>query len=101
MHMTSHPKGTRSGIRSYLGLALIAVALTACSTRDPDTIDKDFGNSVRRMMEAQKYDPPTPRGDPMPMDGYKAQEVLAAYRKDVAKPKEVQKPVQIIVGSGK
>jgi hypothetical protein len=72
-----------------------------CSTTDPDTIDRDFGSSVRRMVEAQKVAPMTASTEPVPMDGPKAQEVLAAYRADVASPKKTEQPIQVVVSGGK
>lgn len=79
--------------------ALAAGALAGCSTTDPDTIDRDFGSSVRRMVEVQKYTPYS-QTRPAPMDGLKAEEVYEAYRKDVARPREVKQPVQINIGTG-
>jgi hypothetical protein len=72
-----------------------------CSTTDPDTIDRDFGNSVRRMVEAQKVYPGYTQPQTAGMDGPRAQNVLEAYRADVAKPQKVEQPVQVIIGGGK
>jgi hypothetical protein len=34
------------------------------------------------------------------MDGPKAQEVLAAYRADVANQKQAEQPIQLVIGGG-
>ena len=97
--LTTHIRAFFAGSSvNCLGCGLIALAGVGCSTTDPDTIDRDFGNSVRRMVEAQKYIPPSASTQPMTMDGPKAQEVLAAYRRDVAKPKRAEQPIQVVVG---
>jgi hypothetical protein len=84
-----------------LGAATLALLVSGCSTTDPATIDQDFGNSVRRMVEAQKYYPSATWQQPTGMDGAKAQEVWAAYRDDVAQRKKVEQPVQVVIGGAR
>lgn len=86
--------------RVAIALVLAAGAVAGCATQDPDTMERDFGNSVRRMVEAQKYVPPSAPAGPVTMDGVRAEEVLKVYRADVAKPKDVKQPVNISIGAG-
>ncbi|MEA3411731.1 MAG: hypothetical protein U9R74_09350 [Pseudomonadota bacterium] len=86
--------------------ALLALLLTAgCSTtQEPTRVDDDFGNSVRNMIDAQIYNHAAaqnpPVDPPLALDGQKGENVLEAYRKDVAKPKKIEERIQINV-SGK
>lgn len=87
-------------------ISLAAAALVLLSTGGCagglDTTQRDFGNSVRNMVQAQTLDPttaavPDPNG-PDSGDGQRLDNVLKAYREDVAKPEEVSEPLVISVG---
>ena len=99
MKVTATTISPLAGSQSSLLLlvALGALGVSGCSTTDPDTIERDFGNSVRRMVDAQKYAPDSTSYRSASMDGAKAQEVLAAYRRDVANPQKTERPIQIDV----
>jgi hypothetical protein len=94
-------RGRAGSIRLLVLTAFLALATSGCSTTDPDSVDRDFGNSVRRMVEAQKYYPDWTGAQPTGMDGAKAQEVLAAYRRDVPKPKRVEQPINVTIGGSR
>lgn len=75
------------GRKMVAGLALAAL-LGGCAT--PSSED-DFGNSVRRMVEAQKYEPAPPPASTAPtLDGQKAEAALGQYRKDVGDPNRIR-----------
>ena len=101
------PRRSRSSRRYFgrltatAGCVWLALILQGCSTTDPDTIDRDFGGSVRRMVEAQKVYPEYGPRQAATMDGAKAQKVLEAYREDIAKPQKTEQPLQVIIGGGK
>lgn len=82
---------------------VMAALLTGCSHWDPVAVEEDFGNSVHHMIQAQTYDPEAarnpPADPPTELDGQKASEVLKAYRKDVAKPEEVEDAININIRS--
>ena len=66
-----------------LGLAF-STLLSGCAT---PTSEDDFGNSVRRMIEAQKYIPPEQQGHDLPtLDGGKAETAINQYRSDTKSP---------------
>lgn len=60
-------------------LGLVSAALLGgCAS---PTSEDDFGNSVRRMIEAQKYIPPQQEGQQLPtLDGEKAEASMKQYR---------------------
>lgn len=65
-----------------------AALLVGCAT---PTSEADFGNSVRQMIEAQKYIPPGQRVNRLPLlDGQKAEASIRKYRKDAATPVRIQ-----------
>jgi hypothetical protein len=85
------------------GAVLVAsLLLTACTRSDPVRVEQDFGNSVRNMIEAQTYNPEASRHPPVNppevLDGTKGNRVIETYRGDIAKPAEIDKPIQINVG---
>lgn len=84
-----------------VGLATTAGLLAACSTNTPTPTERDFGNSVRNMIEAQTYDPSTlgsPSTEtPEGIDGRRLEAVLDVYRTDVAKPESVSDEIVINV----
>ena len=79
----------------------LSLGLGAC-VADPTLTETNFGKSVRQMIEAQTYDPSTlatPSTDPVDSgDGKRLENVLEAYRTDVAQPAAVNEPVVINVG---
>lgn len=83
---------------------ILAWLLGACATQfgtEPGAVEKDFGNSVRNMINSQKYTPPQPVAPPgaVPgMDGPLAEGILREYRRDISKPQEVKKEIVINVG---
>lgn len=74
--------------RLLVGLVFAAV-LVGCAS---PTSEDDFGNSVRRMIAAQKYIPPEQRSESrLPsLDGRKAEATVDQYHKDVGKPESMQ-----------
>jgi type IV pilus biogenesis protein CpaD/CtpE len=91
-------------MRAYhlvIGLAGLwqASLLTGCAT-GPTNVERDFGNSVRNMVQAQTYNPDAALSyePPMEMDGERAGAVLETYRTEIGKPADVQKPIVINVG---
>lgn len=89
-----------SKINGRLGIAASGLlVLAACA--EPTALEKDFGNSVRAMVAAQKYTPPAavqPVPVPIGIDGKKAEQVLRTYRQDVSQPQEIKNEIQINVG---
>lgn len=77
-------------------------AAGGCTSTDPVRVEEDFGNSVRHMIQAQIHDPQAaanpPVDPPMNLDGAKADNILKSYRKDVSKPEQIEKPLQITIG---
>ena len=81
---------------------LIRIFVSGCSSTDPIRVEADYGNSVRNMIEAQIYDPDAakypPSEPPTTLDGSYAENVLEAYRDDVSRPEEVDRPISIDIG---
>jgi hypothetical protein len=76
----------RGGKTILVGL-VIAAFLGGCAS---PTSEDDFGNSVRRMIEAQKYIPPEQAERRLPvLDGQKAEASIEQYRKDVGNPDRI------------
>lgn len=68
-----------TGKTVLIGLVFAAL-LSGCAT---PTSEDDFGNSVRQMIEAQKYIPPGQEGHQVPtLDGEKAEASIKQYRGD-------------------
>ena len=82
----------------YATFGLAALMLAGCSG-EPTQTQTNFGASVRQMIEAQTADPSTlanPSGQPMDgTDAVRIENVLEAYRTDVAKPEAVNDNVVI------
>ncbi|MGH8658589.1 MAG: hypothetical protein ACREV4_08995 [Gammaproteobacteria bacterium] len=80
-------------------VALVAICLGGCTaSTDPIQVEDDYGNSVRQMIDAQIYDPAAVHNPPTQAPGFdapKGHNVLDEYRKDVARPKEVDQPLDI------
>lgn len=88
---------------SLLYIILTAVLVAGCSLSEPRRTEADFGNSVRNMIAEQTYDPDAAaRNAEQIPEGYDAElgeNVMKVYRKDVAKPKTIAKPIQIQIGN--
>lgn len=96
-------------MKSYQTLAAlvglpVVVLLGACTT-EPTLTERNFGNSVRQMIQAQTHDPSTlatPSTETVESsDGRRLENVLDAYRTDVAKPESVNEDVVISVDGGR
>lgn len=90
-----------------LGALLLAGLLTGCAewSSRPANVERDFGNAVREMRQAQVYDrSKVLNPDPEPVNGYegkKAEQVLEkAYRKDIASPQRVEKDIMFRISGG-
>ena len=79
--------------KNYYSLFLLIAILTTagCATiaGNSKTVEEDYGNSVRQMVQAQIFDPnaaafPDDEG-PMSYDGGKSVRTLESYRKDLPK----------------
>lgn len=92
--------------RTLIALAgLGTAALLGACAHEPTPVERNFGSSVRNMIEAQTYDPSTlssPSTDTIDNgDGRRLEAVLEAYRTDVAKPESVREDVIISVDGGR
>jgi hypothetical protein len=78
--------------------ALSVVLLSGCATSGP--LHRDFGDSVRNMVAAQRYTPPDAErrlhGN-APLDAEKAAAILQIHRTDISKPQEVRDELRIQV----
>lgn len=76
----------------------IAATLAACAST---ATERNFGASVRQMIEAQTYDPSTlttPSTETIEdSDGRRLESVLQTYRTDVSKPEAVSEDIVISV----
>ena len=83
-------------------LTTAAASLAACTTHNPMPTERDFGNSVRNMIETQTYDPSTLSSPPTETvegsDGRRLEAVLEVYRTDVTGPDSVSDEIVINVG---
>jgi hypothetical protein len=78
-----------------------SLLILGCAGTSPKNVERDFGNSVRQMVQSQTLDPVTaanPDPDaPDSGDGQRLNNALDAYRGDVGKREEVQQPLVISV----
>ncbi len=73
--------------KTVLAGLMIAVFLGGCAS---PTSEDDFGNSVRRMIEAQKYIPPEQTEQQLPtLSGQKAEAIAKQYQKDMSNPDRI------------
>ena len=90
---------TYQTIGVLVGFPVIAV-LAACTT-EPTLTERNFGKSVRQMVDAQTYDPSTlttPSTETIESnDGRRLENVLETYRNDVAAPAAVNDDIVISV----
>jgi type IV pilus biogenesis protein CpaD/CtpE len=86
-------------LAALVGLPVV-VMLAACTK--PTLTERNFGASVRQMIEAQTYDPSTlttPPTEPIESaDGQRLENVLETYRIDVAKPAAVSEDIGAVIG---
>ena len=82
-------------------LIIFTVLLGGC-TQQPTTLEAEFGDSVRSVMNGQVHDrEAADNPDPNAIQGgdsYRLDKALEANRGDVAKPQQVQRPINISVG---
>ncbi len=76
-----------SNHKTIIATVLAAGLLAGCAS-GPDRIERDFGNSVRAMTQAQTLDPVAARNPDMTpvghTDAQRIENVLDNYRKDVS-----------------
>jgi len=72
----------------------VALALTTGCASGPERVEKDFGNSVRAMRQAQTLDPVAAAApDTTPItstDGQRMENALQSYRESVGQPAAVK-----------
>ncbi len=82
---------------------LIAGVLTSGCSSEPTTPEPEFGSAVRNTMQSQIHDfGAAMQPSPEPLEGSDADRlnaVLNAYREDVAKPAETQRPITLQLGN--
>jgi len=91
-------------IRTTLICPLITAAALVCGcAQQATTLDSEFGDSVRNVMQSQVHDPEAAANpDPNAVEGadpYRLDTALGVHRGDVAQPQQVQQPISINVGS--
>ena len=83
------PETRDFGTLARAATVTLAFLLASCAS-DPTADNIRFGESVRHMITLQTTDP---QGEAPGLDGEKAENVLRAYRGDVAKPETVERQV--------
>ncbi|MDQ2694289.1 MAG: hypothetical protein M3Z21_02715 [Pseudomonadota bacterium] len=78
-------------------IAAAGAAVAGCAT-EPRVVEADFGASYRQMVQAQRYEQLPLGAGVSGLDGDKAAAVMDAYRKDVAKPEEIPREININQG---
>lgn len=74
------------GKTMWLGL-MFTTLFSGCAT---PSSEEDFGNSVRQMINAQKYTPPQQQEQRLPtLDGQKGEAAIKQYHTDVANPERI------------
>lgn len=85
-------------------LILAACMVTTAGCASKSGTERDFGDSVRQVTNAQVYDPNAAANpDPSPVvggDPDRLNNSLDGHRKDVASPAGVAAPVTVNVGNG-
>jgi hypothetical protein len=86
-----------------MAAAASAIVLAGCTT-EPTQTERNYGVSVRQMIEAQTYDPST-RSNPSTetvekSDGQRAGNALEGYRRGVTAPEAANQGVDITVDGG-
>ena len=83
-----------------LAVTFLLGTLGACATGETAT-ERDFGNSVRQMTQAQTLNPlpESPAAAPtIDGDGERVDNVLEAYRENISKPDDVKQDIVIDLG---
>lgn len=78
-------------------MAAAGMAVAGCAT-EPRAVEADFGASYRQMVQAQRLEQLPLGAGARGLDGEKAAAVMDAYRKDVTKPEEVPREININLG---
>ena len=65
----------KSLVRFACGAAVLALGVAGCAS----TSEKEFGSSVRHMVEGQTYDPAAPNDTLGGLDGQKAAQAIEGY----------------------
>ena len=85
--------------------ALTGPMLLGACAHEPTALERNFGSSVRNMIEAQTYDPSTlssPSDETIEQaDGRRLEAVLEVYRTDVAQPAAASEDIVISVDGGR
>lgn len=64
-----------NSVRIMAGVLGLTLVLASCASGE-----REFGSSVRHMVEGQTYDPAAPKQDTGPLDAHKAAQAVDAYR---------------------
>ena len=85
-----------------VGAALLALAAAGCASDYGESrSEREFGNSVRQVVQAQKENPEKSENpDPNPVDhadGARLEPVLKTYRTDTGTPEKVERDILIDV----
>jgi type IV pilus biogenesis protein CpaD/CtpE len=88
-----------------IGSAVLGLSLFCGCTVEPTLTERNFGESVRQMIQAQTNDPSTltnPSEETLDgSDGQRAEGVLETYRTDVYKPAPAGEPVVLSIEGGR
>ena len=86
---------------SRLSAILITLAAMGGCETTPTATEADYGNSVRHMVQSQTLNPTPADSAPVDIgDGVRAQNAIDVYRKDVARPEQVNKELTLGVDGG-
>jgi len=84
-------------------LLLTTVVLLSGCVQQPTTLEAEFGDSVRSVMDSQVHDRDAAANpDPDAVEGgdsYRLDKALEAHRGDVVQPQQAQRPINISVGN--
>jgi hypothetical protein len=87
-------------VAQSLAAALVALTTAGCASDYGESrSEREFGNSVRHVVQAQKANPDRSENpDPNPVDhadGARMEPVLKAYRTDTGAPEKVERDILI------
>lgn len=89
----------RNSLALLAGALLCGGLLAACESQ-PTQSEREFGDSVRQMVAAQKAPPAATAVAPAGgLDGRKAEAIMKVYREDVSQPKQIHNEIKINVGN--
>ena len=87
--------------KSRLSAILITLAAVGGCETTPTATEADYGNSVRHMVQSQTLNPTPADSSPVDIgDGVRSQNAIDVYRKDVARPEQVNKDLILGVDGG-